>query len=340
MRHTLKANAPCLVLAIATLSLAPHALAGSFTYTSIPLPAWANNNANANGINNNGQIVGYAPAGPGYGMIWNNGSFTQVNYQNLATAFTAVNDAGIAVGYTIAPRTALSYDIGTGKFTALKTIGTEQGPSAINDAGAIVGTYSKPKGRNLHGGFFMANSKKKPSKVAFPSSASTYPNLIDNNGVIYGSYNLRNGDLLGFVDTAKSFSEFTGPDGETAYPDAVSNGVIFGSYTVAPNTPYTFALISGAYTTYQCPTNTGLSGMHLVGAVAGGGVAGTCDYSTGPQSFVQYGSQYYAISPPGAVQSSFAAESNNGILLGTYTDGTNNYFFTATCQPGQAPCTQ
>jgi probable HAF family extracellular repeat protein len=114
----------------------------------------------ATGINNNGQVVGYAdiPNSNDYRpFLYSNGKMSDLSSQLPNNSFpTAINNAGQVVG-----RTGFSgFLYSGGKVTLLGTLGgVTSNPAAINDAGQVVGSsYLNGYGGVVHA-FLYKNGK-------------------------------------------------------------------------------------------------------------------------------------------------------------------------------------
>jgi probable HAF family extracellular repeat protein len=114
----------------------------------------------ATGINNNGQVVGYAdmPNSNDYRpFLYSNGKMSDLSSQLPNDSFpTAINNAGQVVGRT----TFSAFLYSGGKVTLLGTLGGySSGAAAINDAGQVVGSsYLNGYGGVVHA-FLYKNGK-------------------------------------------------------------------------------------------------------------------------------------------------------------------------------------
>jgi hypothetical protein len=107
--------------------------------------------AGATGINNFGEVVGYAGSN---GFAFKQGTFQTVAFPGASTSARGVNDNGIIVGnYEIcAPCAFHGFALMHGKYISLDYPGaTATYADGLNNAGQIVGTYSLDGGLTFHG---------------------------------------------------------------------------------------------------------------------------------------------------------------------------------------------
>lgn len=159
----------------------------TFQYVTLSDPGQAN--TLAFGINNLGEIVGYAYNSAGdVGFTYSAGQFSsQVVAGSYSTDIYGVNDAGTLVG---------SYynQAGTTVNALVVSNGTQQLPGkaqseyyAMNNSGGIVGTtYASTPGGILATGFYQNGPNS--SAISYPNAAGTYPHGLNNNGLIVGFY--------------------------------------------------------------------------------------------------------------------------------------------------------
>jgi probable HAF family extracellular repeat protein len=168
------------------------------TYTSFDEPN-GNGITDGQGINNNGEVVGYYNGGPTYGFFLSNGGFTSFNYPGAYSTYPhALNDAGKAAGYyrveDASSPIGFYYDGST--FTSIEYPGGSQTyGSGINNAGTVVG-YSNLNSFPYSVGFLWYAGQF----TTINSNDMPAPNGINNNGQIVGTYN-PGGNYHGFLAT-------------------------------------------------------------------------------------------------------------------------------------------
>jgi hypothetical protein len=202
-----------------------------------------------NDINNVGMIVGYFIDSNRvhHGFVRDpNGAFTRLDapgagrglqppvmahpelLSGQGTLATSLNDGGTITGYFIDAKNA-RHGFLRDKFGAFRTFDvTGSGgtfPESINNLGEIAGTYEDPpevfnnermhsyKSGAVHG--FVRDAHGKITRLDMPGAAhgpgeGTYPQSVDDSGVIAGSYNRTNG---GFIrDAHGDYTTFSAPD--------------------------------------------------------------------------------------------------------------------------------
>jgi probable HAF family extracellular repeat protein len=157
-------------------------------FTMIDVPGFER--TQATGINNLGQVVGYANNldGPAHGFVLDNGAFTIVDAPDaqLTTRVFDINDAGQLAG---------AYDFVThgyfqdrkGRFSTIDVPGpvVRTVPFNINNREEIVGYYIDA-GETQHG--FFRDRRGAFTAVEFPGALGTSANSINDAGQIVGSY--------------------------------------------------------------------------------------------------------------------------------------------------------
>lgn len=262
--------------------------AGGTTYQYVTLSEPGMTNTLGFGINNLGEITGYAYNNAGdTGFTYSAGQFqTQSVAGYDSTDIYGVNDAGTLVGsyYDLPPVPTV--------VNALEVVnGAQQLPGlaqseyyALNNNGAIVGTtYTSTAGGVLATGFFLNGANS--STVSYPNAAGTYPHGLNDSDAIVG------------------FIYESGP----------------GTYSAFLTTPgcqlatcFTLIGLPGAYSSFAY-------GINDSGTVVGNSV----DTNGISQGFLYSGSTYTAIDIPGAVDTYLTAINNQGELVGYYQDQVN-----------------
>jgi probable HAF family extracellular repeat protein len=157
-------------LVIATLAAGSPANAAAYTFSLLNAPGAAL--TEANGINDEGQIVGTfgGSSPPNHGFVESDGSFTQIDAPGATnTEAEGINDAGQIVG-NFESLTGLHGFIDThGTFTQIDDpVANETYAFGIDAAGQVVGEFNK---------------------VDLPSAANEVVSGINDRGQIVGTYN-------------------------------------------------------------------------------------------------------------------------------------------------------
>ena len=149
--------------------------------------------ANATGLNNLNQVVGWWNNGQGLiqGFFYSNGTVNSAfNYPNaVATTPTAINDSGEIVGtWTDSVGFVHGFywtqPLGFSSFDAPKT--THTVPTAINNSGVIVGYFAIKKQTATSA--FMLDTSGILTTLAIPHARSAWAAGINSQGTIMGGY--------------------------------------------------------------------------------------------------------------------------------------------------------
>ena len=138
-----------------------------------------------------GVTVGYfqSPDLNFHGMVYKNGVATKLDYPGASeTYLTGINASGTIVGYYFTTAGKLhGFAYAKGKFSQIGYPGKDFAlPTAINDNGAIVGTYEQLNSNGVHG--FIRENGVFRSLDDPKSTGNTFPNDINNSGVVVGYY--------------------------------------------------------------------------------------------------------------------------------------------------------
>ncbi len=271
------------LIVIGLLLLASTAQATTYTFSSFDYPGGLP--TVANGINNNGDIVGGYRPDPDFlqnsaYLRDSGGAFTTINLP-VSNAFTTVangiNDSGTIVGYyaddTLAHHGFI--DMG-GSFTIFQVPGevrpnNNTEANGINNGGTVVGHYAD---FTIDRGFMKAGANIITINAPFFFRLGTQATGINNSGLIVGYY-LDLETYHGFLrDTSGNFTSIDVP-----FPDAIETfvlgindaGTIIGKYTDDDFNDHGFLYAGGNFSPLDFPgaTNTIASGIDDSGTIVG-----------------------------------------------------------------------
>jgi probable HAF family extracellular repeat protein len=149
----------CLLLALAAAPLAARAAP---TYTVAPITDLGNNGGQPMGINNAGQVAGYAytPGGRGYAYVSKDGNTSSLHpADGSATGSSArgINEGGAVVGEVVSAGTTRAAVFANGSVQVLGTLGGNYSSGyAINANGTVTGVSDTANG-SRHGFVTGAN---------------------------------------------------------------------------------------------------------------------------------------------------------------------------------------
>jgi probable HAF family extracellular repeat protein len=171
--------------------LAPAARAGNYVFTNFNGPGDFTNGTTVNGINNNGQVVGFSTGASGNftNFIRNtDGSFTTLSFNGSGAAMAnGINGSDQVVGMSGNDAFLLSNNGNT--LTMLPPVNaaaTSEGAFGINNNGTIVGQYTEPNG-NMPGFVYAKGSYTILNPVS--NDMQVFAQGINNNGLVVGFYN-------------------------------------------------------------------------------------------------------------------------------------------------------
>jgi hypothetical protein len=180
-------------------------------------------------VNNQGTIVGsfINPLGTMVGVIDIGGYCTTIAVESDATAFTAINDSGEAIG----------------------NFGQAAQDGQIAEA---VGSFI-----DIDGHITIVNAP-----FNFPD---IYLNGINNAGEIVGDYTASNGSKEGFTDTDGKFKTVEVPGSKFTDLLGINNaGEIVGGYIDSSGTLHGFIDVNGSFTTVNYPGDTNGSALTII----------------------------------------------------------------------------
>ena len=194
-------------------------------------------------------------------------------------------------------------------------------PTALNDNGAIAGLLNSGSGATFHTiGFLFSNGNFTHFK--FPGSTDTFPNDMNKNGVIVGTFRGPNG-AGSFMAHNGVFHQMTLPGFPNAFTAA--NGVndlgdIVGVFT-RNGSNVGFLLHQGKLTIISFPGAAGgtfPSSINNQGVIVGHFFTG--EQRDGGHGFMWKSGAFSNVEFPGAVATFPVKISNNGDIVGTYID--------------------
>jgi len=200
-------------------------------------------------------------------------------------------------------------------------------PRAINDAGAIVGSYF---GGNTSHGFLLFQGKV--ASFMFPGSTRTDAWDISRTGIIVGTYNVSGvAGTLGFMVKSGVFHQIKIPGFPTTNVSVFgvnSNGDVVGRF-VANGAAFGFLLRNGKMTILSFPgvqSGTTPTSINDQGVVVGNYVV---SFGAPEHAFMWKDGVFSNISPPDNTTAEASKISNTGVVVGSYvspSDGLRHGF--------------
>ncbi|MGP0105015.1 cadherin-like domain-containing protein [Rhodoblastus sp.] len=264
----------------------------SYVFTTIDEPQAGTTFTVANGINDQGQIVGTYSGGTPDGFLDDGGTFTTID-DPAATSGTqalGINNAGQIVGVSqvsgngqIVVRGFLYSD---GAYTPISdpyTGGPVSYAQGINDGGQIVGYYFDGFGGE-HGflynaGVYTTIDDPLASDPAGAQYAETRALGINDAGQIVGFYTDSAENFHGFLDVGGTFTTIDDPLAGTAANEGTfatginASGQIVGYYDDANGVGHGFIDNGGSFTTIDDPNatigTTAVQGINDAGQIVG-----------------------------------------------------------------------
>jgi probable HAF family extracellular repeat protein len=275
-------------IVIALFLLASTAQASTYTFSSFDYPDAVL--TVANGINNNGDIVGgyelnhpiINPFPDSAYLLNSGGTFTTINLPVMdafRTVANGINDSGTIVGFYADNDLANHAFIDTGgSFTIFQVPGevrpnNDTEANGINNGGAVVGHYAD---FTIDRGFMKAGENITTINIPFTLGLATQLTGINNSGLIVGYY--LDVDFTAFHGFLRDASgNFTSID--VPFPDAIETialgindaGTIIGSYRDDDFNNHGFLYTGGNFSPIDFPgaANTIASGINNSGTIVG-----------------------------------------------------------------------
>ena len=153
--------------------------------------------------------------------------------------------------------------------------GVTAGPTAINDAGVIVG-YSQAHPGNLVVGALLMPGSIQPIELIFPGAIETLPAGINDANTVVGNYTDAIGNSHGFVYSNGSYAKLDVPQTKITTIGGINNiGEIVGNYVGLLGVKRGFVYSAGKFTTINLPANLAPFGLiSLVGINDQGQIVG------------------------------------------------------------------
>jgi hypothetical protein len=233
---------------------------GKCGFQKLTIPSPAGTTTSPTDLNDNGAIVGFLFSGSGAtfhttGFLFSGGKFTHFRFPGSADTFPhSINTHGTIVGSF--DQTGVSgqhaFMVHDGAFHRVNIPGF---PGAfaiamgINDFGDITGSFN---GNGSDFGFLLHQGKL--TIISFPGAAGgTFPQSINNQGVIVGTYFLneqRTASAHGFMWKNGAFTNIEFPGAVATEPVKISNnGDVVGTYFDSALVEHGFAFDGGRFST-------------------------------------------------------------------------------------------
>jgi probable HAF family extracellular repeat protein len=270
-----------LCLLVALLGPAMASEAAEYQYATIAPPGAQG--TVANGINNEGQIVGYYFTGSGdprvvdHAFLLSGGVFTPLaDPQGDSTTPASINDAGQIAGSYNVGLDQHAFVLNGGAYSTIDPPG--RGPFAsangINNTGRVIGYYTDPQHRQHE---FQYADGQFVSRDA-PNSGNTVGFGINDAGEGVGEVDTQSGDSYGFLMVNGGFAPIRFPGAILTVARAINNqGDIVGTYVDTASATHGFLVHDGVFTTLDVPGArlTNPTGINDASQVVGWSETGT-----------------------------------------------------------------
>ncbi len=242
-------------------------------------------------------------------------------------------------------------------------------PTAVNDSGSIVGYYLDSQYGNYHGFLYSGGVY---TTIDDPEG-TTFPEGINNSGVISGLYEagltethgftyengvftsfdypgasgatsgegINNSDEIvgiynggtGFIDNNGSFSSFHYPGADDTYPHAISNTGHVAGYYTVSTNPFGFVYDGSTFTSIDYPSGYATFAYGINDAGVVVGYSSLNSYPTYEVGFLWQAGQFTVINSDAYPQP--YGINNTGQIVGTYIPSNEFHGFLAT--PSSSP---
>ena len=151
-----------------------------------------------NGVNNRGEVVGFAIGGDSISRGYHDdgdGVDTEIPYPGAQSTYLAdVNEPGEILGFS---DTGVGFILARGEFTVIQFPGEgTTGVTGMNNRGDVVGGYFDGQDGTIHG-YVLSHGVY--TTVDFPGGAQTQIRSINERGDIVGDYFTGTGETRGFI---------------------------------------------------------------------------------------------------------------------------------------------
>jgi probable HAF family extracellular repeat protein len=205
---------------------------------------------------------------------------------------------------------------------------TSTRPSAINDSGELVGTFTGIIFTPHPAHAFSADNGV---LTIFDPPGATSSSAVDinNAGQIVGSFTDASGQSHAFLDENGTFTTIEPSNSIWAQATHINpSGVVIGEHAVSGETPpgqeHAFIYDHGTVTALD-QKGTALS---VATAINGAGeVVGYYDDGSQSHAFAYENGVFFTIDPPGATSSAAVDINNLGQVVGNYSDATGSHVF-------------
>ena len=259
------------------IDTAPPSVLPFVTYSTLDDPSAAYGTY-ANGINDNGEVVGYFydSNDVAHGFVESDGNYTQLDDPSAAygTYANGINDNGEVVGYFYDSNyVAHGFLQSGGNYTELDDPSAAYGTYAngINNNGQVVGYYYDSN--YVAHGFLQSGGNY--TELDDPSAAyGTYANGINNNGQVVGYFYDSNDVAHGFVESGGNYTELDDPSAVYGtYALGINdNGEVVGYFYDSNDVAHGFVESGGNYTELDDPSAA--NGTNAAGINDGGEIVG------------------------------------------------------------------
>ena len=253
---------------------------GKCGFQNLTIPAPSGSTTLPTDLNDNGAIVGLLESGSGAnfhvsGFLFSGGVFTHFSFPGATNTLPHdINKQGVIVGSfdALNGNGQNAFMVHNGVFSQIQIPGFPGAPAVamgINELGDIVGSFN---GNGTDFGFLLHQGKL--TTLSFPGAlGGTFPNSINNQGVIVGSYRLTEDDVdHGFMWKSGVFSNIVFPGSGSTTPNKINdNGDIVGIYVDSKIITHGFSLDNGRFTTLDPPgsLSTSIFGLNNYDNVLG-----------------------------------------------------------------------
>jgi uncharacterized membrane protein len=264
---------------------------GKCGFQKLTINSPAGTTATPTDINDNGAIVGLLGSGSGVnfhlkGFLVSGGKFSSFKFPGSANseAFN-INKQGVIVGAFDAfnGNGQNAFMVHNGVFKQINIPGFPGAPAiatGINDLGDITGQFN---GNGSDFGFLLHQGKL--TIISFPGAqGGTFPNSINNQGVVVGTYHLQEDDVdHGFMWKNGVFTNIAFPGAGSTTPKKIGDaGDIVGTYVDAKIISHGFAFDKGRFSAIDPP---GSLSTHIFALNNFDNVLGVFSTSTGNTLF-------------------------------------------------------